>query len=372
MRKYFREAWVEIDLRALRHNLNVIKSKLAKGTKILVAVKADAYGHGAREVTRVLEAEGVDYLGVATVDEGLILRKDGIKAPILVFGSPLPGELEGILEGDLIPTLSSLETAAVLDKKSAGHSFSVHLKIDTGMGRVGVWYEDALDFVKKLQRFKNIKIEGVYTHFASAAEEDASFTHLQIERFKGLCDRFDSEGIHIPCRHAANSMGVFRFPTSHFTLVRPGLAVYGLKYTKVLSGQEELLPVLTAKSSVALLKEIAAGRSVSYGRTFVAKKKTVIATIPIGYADGYPRVLSNRAELLVRGRRAPIVGNICMDQVMLDAGSIKGVQVGDEVVIVGKQGESAINIEELAELAHTVPHEIACSLGNSRLRRVYL
>ncbi len=371
--KSFREAWAEIDLNALRHNLKVIRTKAKKEVKLLIAVKTDAYGHGMLEVSKVLEKEGVDYLGVATVDEGLTLRKSGIKIPILVFTSVLPGEVGGILKGDLIPTICTITSAAALNKKSRGCITPIHIKIDTGMGRIGVWCEEALNFIRKIQSFKSLRIEGIYTHFATADEEDTTFTHLQLNRFRRLLCLLTSVGIHIPLKHAANSMGLFRFSASHFNLVRLGLVAYGLKYTKVSSGaQKRLRPVLSVKSRINFLKEVPKGKNIGYGRTFITGKKTTIATIPIGYGDGYSRALSNKAAVLVRGKRAPVVGRVCMDQLMADVGNINGVRLADKVVIVGKQGNSCITIEELAEIGRTVPQEIACSLGNSRLRRVYI
>ncbi len=367
---HYRPTWAEIDLSAIEYNYKRVRKLAGKDVNVMVVVKANAYGHGIVEVSAVLEKLGVNYLGVATTDEAVRLREHGIKTPILVLGSVLPDEIEVLIENDITLTLCSEDLLAAVRKETVGaRKAKVHIKIDTGMGRIGVWHEEALNFVKNLAQEKNIIIEGIYTHFSSAGRDDF-FTNYQIDAFEKLLVNLEGFDIRIPLRHAANSIATVDLKRSHLNLVRPGLIIYGMYPKHTFPKLVKLKPALSLKTRIAYIKETPPGRSISYGRTYVTQKHTKIATLPIGYADGYPRNLSNKAEVLVRGRRARIVGKVTMDQMMIDIGHIRGCRVGDEVTLIGKQGRDEIRPEKLARLAETIAYEFVCGISN-RVPRVY-
>lgn len=370
MAKFYRPTWAEIDLGAIRHNFNQVKNLIGSNVKILVAVKADAYGHGIVPVSQTLLESGADYLGVASIDEAMHLRQAGIKKPILIFTNALPKEIDTVVRYDITQTVCTTDTIKMLDEsaKKQKKLARVHIKVDTGMGRLGVWHKEAVNFVKKILHLKNINIEGIYTHFPSADEDDATFTHKQIENFSRLIETLAKNKIHILFRHAANSMAVIGFKKAHLNLVRPGLMIYGLYPRTDLN--IKLKPAMSFKTKIIYLKDTPPGRTISYGRTHITKTHTKIATIPVGYADGYNRLLSNRAQVLVKGTRCPVVGMICMDHSMVDVGRIKNINVGDEVVLFGRQGKQKITVEELASLCGTIPYEIVCWVSK-RVPRVY-
>lgn len=364
----------EINLDAIGHNVSLLGDIIGEKVRMLAVVKADAYGHGIEEVSKKLVLCGIDYLGVATVDEAVVLRglfKKGVS--ILVLGSIFVDEADDILKYDITQTIAGMDVALALSRAAKRYSkkAKVHIKIDTGMGRIGVWHTEAIDFIRRASRLDGIDIEGVWTHLSSADEENPDFTNEQIYIFRQLTENLDREGINIPLRHVANSMAVIGFGKSHLNLVRPGLVIYGLYPRKGLKGRVDFQPVMSVKTRIVFLKDVPAGRHISYGRTFIAAKPTRIATLPIGYGDGYPRILSNKASVLVSGIRAPVVGTVCMDQMMVDVGHIQGVKVGDEAVVLGRQGEDEVSAEELAELAGTIPYEVVCSIS-PRVPRVYI
>ena len=370
-----RPTWAEIDLSAIKHNLGQIKRLIGanrKGAvKIMAVVKANAYGHGLIEVARALQNLDIHYLGVATLDEAIALRQAGIKLPILVLGSILPEEVNTALDYEIALTVCNKELAYALSKKAraTNKKVSVHIKIDTGMGRIGVWHERALEFMKMLKDMRNIYVEGIYTHFASASR-DKFFTSYQLQAFENLLEKLAQEGIRFPYRHAANSIAMVDLKRSHFNLVRPGIVIYGIYPKRSFARILKLKPVLSLKTKIVYLKSLPAGRSISYGRTYIAEKATRIATLPIGYADGYGRILSNRACALVKGQKALVVGKVTMDQTMINVGHIKGVKLGDEVVLIGQQGKLKMRAEEIARVSKTIPYEIVCSITN-RVPRVY-
>ncbi|MFC1621516.1 alanine racemase [Candidatus Omnitrophota bacterium] len=370
--KFYRPTYAEIDLNAMRHNLRKIKGIVGKDMEILGIVKADAYGHGMLEVSRTLLKQGVKYLGVASLDEAASLRAAGIKAKIIVLGSILPQETEGVLKYNAIQAVSDLRIAKALSKlaRKKKKNIRIHIKIDTGMGRLGFWHEEAIGFVKTIASLKNLIIDGIFTHFPSA-ESDAPFTQKQIKDFNFLMKELWRCGIDIPIKHTSNSMALVDFKESHMNMVRPGLIMYGLHPREDLLKRLDLRPVLKLKTKIVHLKSLARGRSVSYGRTYVAGEDTKIATIPVGYGDGYSRHLSNRADVLIKGRRAPVVGRVCMDMTMVYVGHIKDVKVGDEAVLIGSQGKDIIRAEELANLIYTIPYEIVCNIGR-RIPRIYI
>jgi alanine racemase len=370
-----RPTWAEVDLGAIKHNLREIKKMIGfhRGglPKIMAVVKANAYGHGLVEVARTLERLDIHYLGVASLDEAIALRREKIKLPILVLGLILPGEIDLALSNDVSLTICGKELARKLNNraKAADKVISVHIKVDTGMGRIGVWHEQAYQFVQLLRKMSHIYIEGIYTHFASASR-DKLFTGYQLQAFENLLKKLAKENIQLDYKHAANSIALVDLKKAHFNLVRPGIIVYGMYPKRSFSKMLKLKPALSLRTRIVFVKDVPAGRSISYGRTYITERPTRIATLPIGYADGYGRILSNRASVLVKGQKAPVTGKVTMDQTMVDVGHIKGVKIGDEVVLIGRQHQARMSAEEIARVSKTIPYEIVCSITN-RVPRVY-
>ena len=364
----YRPTWAEVNLKNLEYNFKEIKSRLRPEIKILVTVKADAYGHGLIAVSKRLVAHGVDFLGVASIDEGIKLRNAGIKSPILVLGLILKKDILPLFNYNLTPTVCDVEMASALNRKAAALKKPIHLhiKVDTGMGRIGILHDYAFRLVKQIHKLKFVVIEGIFTHFPFA-DVNRKFTVFQINLFNKLVSDLKRSGIAIPLVHAANSIGLIDYKNSHFTMVRPGLVIYGL-YPKAGLGIN-LKPVLSLKTRIIFIKQVPPGYGISYGHTYITKRWTRIVTLPIGYGDGYPRNLSNLAWLLIGGRRRRISGRICMDQIMVDVGTQK-LKIGDEVVLIGRQGKQKVTAEELANLSGTISYEIVCGLG-SRIPRIY-
>lgn len=368
-KEFYRPTIAEIDLGALEYNFRQIKRGISPNTKILVTVKADAYGHGILQVSKRLVRCGVDYLGVASLDEAVCLRKAGVKCPILVLGVIFPSQARAVVDHKLTQTVCDFEAASALNRIGArkNRRIPVHVKVDTGMGRLGVNWDNAEDFITAIyNRMKHISIEGVFTHFP-CADENKAMTVEQIRLFGRLVLRLEEKGIFILFKHCANSMAVLDYPGSHFNLIRPGLIIYGLYPKEGLSIR--LKPVLSLKSKVVFLKSVKKGTPLSYGHTYITSQNTSIAVIPIGYGDGYSRGLSNKAQVLIKGRRFPVVGTVCMDQILVDTGRLKA-KVGDEVVLIGRQGKQAITAEEISRLTRTIPYEVVCQVGR-RVPRVY-
>lgn len=365
----YRPTWAEINLDNLAHNFRQIKRLLAPKIKMMVCIKADAYGHGLIPVAKKLLSLGIDYFGVASIDEGIRLRQENIILPILILGPILKEDIEPLFRYNLIPSVCTEEIVSALNNKarSKRKTIKIHIKVDTGMGRFGVLYKDALGFIEKAHELKFIDIEGVFTHFP-CADTGRNFTLHQIDMFKHLISKLNKVGIHIPLLHAANSIGVINYKQSHFNMVRPGLAIYGLYPQEGLN--INLKPVLSLKTKVVYFKRVPSGYRISYGHTYVTKKYTTIVTLPVGYGDGYPRNLSNKAPVLIGSRRFKISGRVCMDQVTVDVGNLP-VKIGSEVVLIGSQGKDKITAEELAVLSGTIPYEIVCGLG-SRIPRIYI
>jgi alanine racemase len=370
--KNHRPTWAEIDLSALGHNLGVIKCLLGERVKIMAVVKANAYGHGLSAVSRALVEGGIDYLGVATVDEAMKIREKGLNVAILVMGAVLKEEAEVCVKNNITLTLSDGELLEGLVDIAAKTNIrpKIHIKIDTGMGRIGVWHENALDLVKKAHSCREIDVEGIYTHFSSAAR-DKMFTKMQLSYFDKVKSDIERENIKIEYAHAANSVAVLDWDEAHFNLARPGILLYGVCPKRNMAGKIGLKPVMSLKTKIVYLKDVPPGRSISYGRTYITQKDTKIATIPIGYADGYGRILSNKAEALVRGKYVRVVGMVTMDQTLLDVGDVPGVQTGDEVVLIGEQLGKEIHIENIAKLSGTIPYEILSQITD-RVPRVYM
>jgi len=339
---------------------------------IMAVVKANAYGHGLEEVSNVIIKERVEYLGVATVDEALKLRNYGIKEPILVLGSVLGEEAQAAVLNDITLTLCDVELFDLLDNiaKREKKTPKVHIKVDTGMGRIGLWHEEAIDFIEKAYNCRNIEVEGIYTHFSSAAR-DKLFTQMQIQAFERVIKDLKRDGVEPKYKHAANSIAAIDWKDSHLNLIRTGILIYGVYPKENFRKRFKLKPVMSLKTKIVHLKTTPPGRSISYGRTYITQKNTKIATIPIGYADGYGRILSNKAEALIRGQHVRVVGMVTMDQALLDVGDVEDVKVGDEVVLIGTQENSEIPIEKIAKLAGTIPYEILSTVTD-RVPRVYI
>ncbi len=359
-----------ISLAAITRNFHEVAAKSA-GRAVLAVVKADAYGHGAIAVSRHLLGLGTHTLGVALVEEGRALREAGIEAPILVMGAVFPGQAEEIVRLRLTPVVFTMPVArAVADAaRKAGSAVSVHVKVDTGMGRIGVDPEHADRFIDELVRLEGISVDGLMTHFADADLRDKQFASRQMDVFESLIERLAGRGIRIPLRHAANSAAVLDYQRALFTMVRPGIMLYG--YDPLEGGCGcRLEPALSLVTRIAFLKRVPAGTSVSYGRTFTTRRESLIATIPIGYADGYSRLLSNCGEALVRGGKVPIAGRVCMDMSMLDVTDIAAVAEGDEVVLIGSQGAERITADDLARKIGTISYDVLCGISR-RVPRVY-
>lgn len=363
----------EICLPNLAHNIAVIRKALRPQTKFLAVVKANAYGHGLEEVARYVAAHGADYLGVAIAEEGVRLREAGIDAPILILGASMDTHIDCILDHDLTPTVFSIHTLQSLQAAAAARNkvCRFHFKVDTGMNRIGFVdmgaFEEALAY---LTRCPNLAFEGMFTHFAVSELPDKRFTLQQAERFEQYVALAAQHGYH-PILHACNSGGALDLPSLQYDMVRGGIALYGYHPAGQDAPELGLRPVLSWKTNIVNVKEIPRGDTVSYGRTFTAKRPTRVATLPVGYGDGYKRCLSNRACVLIHGMRAPQIGTVCMDQIMCDVTEIPHVQIGDEVVLLGTQGAEAITADEMAQWAGTISYEILLSISE-RVPRVFL
>jgi alanine racemase len=406
--------WAEIDLNAIKSNLNAIKNKVGN-RKIIAVVKANAYGHGAIPVARAI-AKQADMFAVATVEEAIELREAGITLPILNLFSILPDQAEAVLKYEITQAVCKFSTCEAIsdcakrmgntppNPPKGGYRAKVHVEVDTGMNRLGVHYSEAVAFLKQVCALPNLRVEGIFTHFSSADEADKSYTYLQLERFNslwtspptplhksplpkgvgGCVERREGQGDgvrSIPNSvylersdfliHAANSPAILDLPSTYFDAVRPGLILHGLYPSDEVSRSIPLKPALSLKARVIHLKNVGSGESISYNRRYITSAPTKIATLSIGYDDGYRKSLRNIGEALIRGIRAPIVGTICMDNIMCDVGHISDVEIGDEVVLIGKQGDDEITADEVAKKAGTISYDIFCGLGR-RVERIYI
>lgn len=364
-------AWAEIDLKALRSNVRAIKRLAGHNVHILAVVKAQAYGHGLSEVVKVLDKERIEFFGVSDINEAILIRRMKIKKPIVLLESTLAGFAKYLVDHNITPVVCTLELARALNRlgKARKKKIAIHIKIDTGMGRLGVWQEEALDFVNMMKRFPWLAVEGLCTHFP-VADTDVDFTNQQIQAMVLLVDKVRREAGSIPLVHAANSLGLSAYAQPGFNLVRTGLMLYGLYPSPAIWSKINLKPVMSIKARVCFVKHIFAGRKISYGHTFIASTNMRVATVSIGYSDGYLRIFSNRSYVIIRGVRCPVIGTVTMDQIMVDVSNASGVKAGDEVCILGRQGSRTVSADELAQIAGTINYEITCHLGN-RLPRVF-
>jgi len=365
-------SWVEVDLDHFTHNWNELRRLVGPSVQILQVVKADAYGHGAIEISNMALQNGASWLGVANADEGVQLRVSGITAPILILSPSMESEISEIIKYRLIPSVSDVHFARILQHKymEVGISGPIHIEIDTGMGRGGTMYKEALRAIHEIARCPNLILEGIFTHLSSG-EQINDYSREQGRLFLDLLKKLRREGLTFPIRHMANSGGILNYPAFHFDLVRPGLMTYGIYPSRDTQDRARLEPVMSFKTRVALVKKFPRGYSIGYGRSYVTNRPTLIATIPVGYGDGYGVILSNRGEALIRGKRAPVVGRISMDMCTIDVSHIPDCQVGDVVTLMGKDGLEEITANDIAARVNTISYEILCMLGK-RAPRIFI
>jgi alanine racemase len=361
-----------IDHAALRWNLQQIRSKVGARVKVLSMVKANAYGHGAAAVAQTLAAAGSDAFGVATLEEGVELRQAGIREPILILAGAYEDQLATCFEHTLTPVAHDLRGIKTLEKavQSQGRTLSVHLKIDTGMGRLGLAAADCEKWLPEVKKLTALQIVGLFSHFSQAESVEGDYTRQQLATFKSVIDRLRSQQLAPPLVHFANSAATITLPEAYFDMVRPGIMLYGVYPSAAMASLITLKPALLWKTKILQLKQVPAGTSISYGQTFRTTRASLIATLPVGYADGYPRLLSNRGEVLVGGQRAPVAGRVCMDLTMIDVTDIRNVKQGDEVVLLGRQGTAEVSADEIAAWANTISYEILTSIS-ARVPRIH-
>jgi alanine racemase len=372
--KVFRPAWVEVDLDNLIYNVRQIKNKVG-ARDIIGVVKADAYGHGAFEVAQTLLQNGFTKLAVAILDEAIELRKKGIKCPIMILGITDDNFLKDIVLYDIEPTVCSYEYAIKLSKVASLYNkrVKIHIAVDTGMGRIGFLpNEDSVDLICKINELPNIEVESLFSHFSTADETDKEYTKLQFEKYNEFYNMLSLRKVNINMRNIANSAAIMELPFTYLDEVRPGIIIYGYYPSgEVDKNAMDIKPVMQLKAKIVHLKTLDAGEYIGYGRKFRTNRKTVIATLPIGYADGYSRRLFNRAKVIIDDKFAPVIGNICMDQCMVDVTDIENINVGDEVILMGQQNKLRFDAEDIAFILETISYEVLCMMSK-RLPRVYI
>ena len=374
--KTYSRVYAKIDLDAIAYNMEQMKQNIRPETKVMAVIKADGYGHGAVQIAEMMERWNYIWgFAVATLDEAVVLRTEGIQKPILVLGCVFPDQYMEMLKHEIRMNIYTEEMAESISRMAAreGKTAYMHIKLDTGMSRLGFGInEQSAETIKRISKMPNVNMEGIFTHFTKADEKDKSFTKKQIQEFVWMTERLKEKNVRFTYEHCSNSAGIIDVPEANFDIVRAGISTYGLYPSEeVDKSNVKLKPALALKSHVAFVKEIERGTPVSYGGTFVAKEKMKIATIPVGYADGYPRSLSNKGYVLIRGKKAPILGRVCMDQFMVDVTQIEGVSFGDKVTMIGKDGNEILPVEVLSELSGRFNYEFVCDLGK-RIPRVYV
>jgi alanine racemase len=370
---YSRPTWIEINKDALVHNVENLLKYVSSKTKVCAIIKSNAYGHGLIEVGKILsKISKIKFLGVTSIEEAVVLREHNITSPILLLGSIFPYEnIKEILRYNITPTVSSVSMLKEIEKHCLKNNkkLKVHLKIDTGMGRIGILPSGIKNFISEFYKSKNVLLDGVYTHFSCAAE-DKSYTLEQFNLFQNVIKQLKSNKIKINFYHCANSAATLLYKNMHLSMVRPGLILYGLKPVTNSDDYVNTKPVLSLKSKIVFLKTLPKGKGISYGKTFVTKTRTKVATVPIGYADGLMRKLSNRGKVLVKGKMCNILGRVTMDMIMVDVSEVDSVTIGDEVVIIGSQGENIIFAEQLAQWCETINYEITTALSYRIPRKI--
>lgn len=367
----YRPTWAEINLGNIAHNVRAFRNHIALPVKLMAVVKAEGYGHGAVEVARSALAAGADWLSVALVEEGIRLRQAGLAAPILILGYLPPDALPAVFQYHLTPGLVDFEAAELLEDEARRQRrrIGVHVKVDTGMGRLGPRGSAGYDLIKRVMASTHLELEGVYTHFAAADEEDKLFTLTQLDKFKSLVETIKKDKPQV-IAHCANSAAAIELPEAQFDMVRIGISLYGLYPSAQVRKLVDLRPAMSLHTNVAYVKDVPQGTPISYGCTHVTSQSSRIATLPIGYADGYMRGLSGKADVLIQGERAPLAGRICMDYIMVDITNLPEVGVGEPVVLFGEQGSACISADELARLSGTINYEIVCAVSG-RVPRYY-
>ena len=372
---YLNRVYLRVDLDRICANVQEVIKKVGAGTRVMPVVKADAYGHGAIEVTKALSEIGTYGFAVATVGEALALRRAGITKPILILDFVFPNQFETIIRNDIMLTVFQYGIAKSLNEAAIqmGTTAHIHLKVDTGMGRIGyIPNDESVEEIRKISELSNIEIDGIFTHFACADSADKTSMNAQLERFRGFVGKLEALGVDIPVKHVCNSAAIIDMQDNFLNMVRSGIITYGLFPSEEVNKENlDIKPAMEMHSVVINVKTINKGDTVSYGSTYVAEKPTVIATIPVGYADGYPRQLSNKGSVLIHGRRAKIVGRVCMDQFMVDVTDIPDVLIGDNVTLVGADGDECITCEEIGEISGRFNYEFLCCITR-RVPRVYI
>lgn len=364
--------WLELRQDALKHNLSVVKKTIVPGTDVLAVVKANGYGHGLLPISQCLKDQ-VAYFGVSTVDEALTLRRNGISTPILLLGIPFQDAIETALEYDVSLAVSSVDQASEISHVAEGLAKRavIHIKVDTGMGRLGIPAREAKQAIEKIAALEGLELEGVFTHFPQGDAEGDAFTQNQIRAFREVIEEAARTGVHFMYRHAANTVGIVNYREAHFNVVRPGILLYGVRPSASFNRNLDLRPVLNWKAKLILLKRLQKGESIGYGRTFVSDRETVIGILPVGYSHGYPFALSGKGEVLCKGTRYPVVGRISMDFLAVNFGRGFEGKPGDTVTLLGREGDEEITVERLSGLAGTIPYEIITRLNGS-IRRVLI
>lgn len=374
MFKHLRPVWAEIDLDNLAYNMQQI-NKICKGKEIIAVVKADAYGHGALDIAPVLLENGATRLAVAVLNEAIELRRGGIEAPIMVLGFTPDSLIETCLKYNIEQTVYSYEIAKEISKVAvkSNRVAKIHIALDTGMGRIGFLPDkESIDEIDKLNKLLNIQIEGIFSHFASADEKDKTYTKLQFNKFLWVCNNLEERGIDIKIRHIANSAAIIDMPEVHLEGIRPGIIMYGYYPSKDVNNERlDLKPVMSLKTTIVHIKNVEKGSYISYGRKFKTENQSIIATLPVGYADGYSRSLYNKGKVIIKKQLAPVVGRICMDQCMIDVSNIENVKTGDEVILMGEDKGIKMTAEEIGNLLGTINYEVTCMISK-RVPRVYI
>jgi len=374
MQKLLGLTWTEVNLDAIAQNVKNIKKLIGKKKELMAVVKGNAYGHDILEISSVVLENGATRLAVARLEEAIFLRKAGITVPILVLGLTLKPQAESLVSYDITPTVCEFEMIEKLSESAVqmNKMTKIHLKVDTGMGRIGIFPDDVLKFIKRIKTLKKVEIEGIFTHFSVADEKDKFYTEEQFRKFIEILTILEKEGIKIPIKHVGNSATLLDLPHMWLDMVRPGLAIYGLYPSKEVKKTINLIPAQQFKTKIVFIKELPRGESISYGRTYITKRRMRVASLPVGYADGYNRLLSNQGEVLVRGQRVPIIGRVCMDQCMIDVTNLTQVEIGDEVVLWGRQGEGMITVEEIAQKIRTINYEIVHLPDKKRVPKLFI
>lgn len=369
-----RPVWAEIDLDKLAHNMREIR-RVSKSEKIIAVVKADAYGHGALDVAPVLLQNGADILAVAVITEAVELRRSGLECPIIVLGFTPPDLINDLLRYEIEQAVYSYEFAKELSKiaQKENKIAKIHIVVDTGMARIGYLpSDDSVEEVCNICKLPNIAIEGMFSHFSSSDEKDKTYTYMQVKKYNDFCEKLKAKNVNIKMRHTANSAAIIDLPETHYEAVRPGIIIYGYYPSEEVNRESiNLKPVMTLKANVVHIKTLPPGEFVGYGRRHKTERESVIATLPVGYADGYTRLLFQKAKVIIKGKFAPVIGSICMDQCMVDVTGIDGVNIGDEVILIGEEGDNKFTADIVAGLIGTISYEVVCMISK-RVPRVYI